>query len=232
MGTPKSTIPLLLLCIFLLSTCKEKDCHKTGECPPEYYRIRLGEAKNYLYSLPGSYWIYKNTSTGQLDTQVCTGFVFDSIIVKGSESYSKHVTVEYDVIKRSIESTFNHWVYFDQTGNHNPDGASYNNGRNILSRTKGGFIIPFFHPFHDGVQSGTGSSVSTCKGMVNSMTIQGKTYSTVAKIDIDKDDIWEEKLNCIRAHDVYYWGKDVGLIKKEMVSCGYSWELVDYKINR
>jgi hypothetical protein len=78
--------------------------------------------------------------------------------------------------------------------------------------------------------SGTGSSYTSYIGMDSTLTIQGKTYQNVAKFDIDKDDIWEEKLNCIRSNNIYYWAKDVGLIKKQSMSCSYSWELIEYNI--
>ncbi len=208
-----------IIIVFLLSaiyqSCKNKDCHKTGECPPEYYRIRLGELKNYLWTLPGSYWIYKNSLTGDLDTQVCNFFTFDSIKSQGTLDNSKHIHVENDFIKRQIESSFTGFIYFDQTAISGPDLKSFNNGVTVLYKTLTndiGVIKPLFYPFTDGLINGTGSSYTNCKGMDSTLIIQGKTYYNVAKFDIDQDDIWFNYANYPNA--VYYWAKDVGLIKR------------------
>jgi hypothetical protein len=78
--------------LLLLSSC-DKDPSKPGyqgkPPKPEYYRIKMNEElKSYLWSKPGSYWIYKNTKTGDLDTHIIRSFYFDSILVKGTELHT------------------------------------------------------------------------------------------------------------------------------------------------
>jgi hypothetical protein len=70
--------------ILVLAACNDRsdDCHDDGTCPPENYRFELGELKSYLWAKPGSYWIYKNTKTGDLDTQICTGFYLILLLVR------------------------------------------------------------------------------------------------------------------------------------------------------
>lgn len=227
-------LSLIILIILFCISCKNKnkDCKKDGSCPPEYYRIRIGEEpKSYLWSLPGSYWIYKNSQTGELDTQTCTGFQFESVTVKGIFDYSKHITIEYDRIKRTIWSSYNKWTYVDKTRDNSPDDEQFNNGRTILDRTAAGpgVIIPFFYPFENGLIYGNGASNTTCQGMDNTMAIQGKTYTNVAKFDIDLDQIDEKNCQYIPV-TTYFWAKEVGLIKKTIKNCNYSWELIEYNI--
>jgi hypothetical protein len=169
-------ILLLLFVASLLSFgCKPKDCKEDGSCAEEYYRIRIGEAKSYLWALPGSYWIYKNSVTGDLDTQTCIGFSFDSVKVKGTNNYSKFITAEYDVIRRVVYSSYNKIYINDETVSSNPDAINYNNGRDVVHRYASGFgtNIPFFFPFEKGLQFGDGASISTCNGMDTSLLIQG-----------------------------------------------------------
>lgn len=221
------------LILTLLPHCKNKDCHEDGTCAAEFYRIKINnEVKSYLLAQPGSYWIYKNTATNELDTQICTYFRIDSIKAKGTRNDTKHINIEYDRMKRYIKSSYNQWVYDEETNRNTPDASSYNNGRTLFNRAVGGEgeIEPFFYPFIPGIGAGTGSSYTSFIGMDTTLTIQGKNYANVVRFEIDKDDIWERKLNCIRSNNIYYWAKDIGLIKKEMKTCNMSWELIEYNI--
>jgi hypothetical protein len=230
-------IPYIFCCLglLLLSAC-DKDPSKPGyqgkPPKPEYYRIKMNEElKSYLWSKPGSYWIYKNTKTGDLDTHIIRSFYFDSILVKGIYPYSKHRTIYYDIMTRSFYSTFIKDYYYEYTRTFNPQATDlYITSNKIYREGNGSINTPFVYPFVLGTGSGNGSSNTTYIGMDSTLTIQGKTYQNVAKFDIDKDDIWEEKLNCIRSNNIYYWAKDVGLIKKKSISCNYSWELIEYNI--
>ena len=233
----KRKLAIFLIILLQIISCRDKDHIKPGyqrKAPaPEFYRIRINdEVRSYLWAKAGSYWIYKNTTTGDLDTQVCAAFVFDSLISKGTEDYSKHITIEYDRIRRNIQSTYNNWVYFDATPYNTPNARYFNNGRLILDRSVAGegIIAPFTYYFELGTGSGNGSSNTYFKGITPTLTLQGKNYTNVALFDVDKDDIWERKLSCIRSNNIYYWAKDVGLIKKEMKTCNMSWELIEYNI--
>ena len=226
---------LPILCLLMLLGC-DKDPSKPGyqgkPPKPEFHDMSMSEdLKSYLWSKPGSYWIYKNTKTGDLDTQVCTGFLFNNITIKGDESHSKHITIKYDLIARNISSTYTKHGFYDETTRYYPNSTPFKGMFYALYRHGNGSLISVFHYTFDYPRmSGTGSSYTTYIGMDSTLTIQGKTYQNVAKFDIDKDDIWEEKLNCIRSNNIYYWAKDVGLIKKQSISCNYSWELIEYNI--
>jgi hypothetical protein len=226
---------LLIGVIVLNHSCKNKDCIKNGTCPSEYYKYMLEEGKNYLWAKPGSYWIYKNTKTGDLDTQICTSIFLDTIIKKGTQTYSQHITFEYERLVRTVQSSFDQWVYYDETSKYNPDGTPSKGFFYALERQVfGEGIISAFHfPFTDKEISGTGSEVTSYKGMDSSLVLQSKTYYNVAKFELDRDDIWYPNDHPIATrypNAVYYWAKDVGLIKRQNKSENYNWELVDYHI--
>lgn len=229
-GSHKILLALLFVAMLLSYGCKPKDCHEDGTCAADNRVFPLGEAKKYLCFNQGSYWIYKNTKTGDLDTQACEGYLLDNIVVKGTFNHTKHITVRYEYMSRVISSSFNDCYYYDVTAGYNPDAIRQL--KTIVDRnsSKIGSIKAFFYPFVLNEKLGNGSSNSIFIGLDSTLLIQGKTYYNVAKFELDKDDIWEEKMNCTRANSVYYWAKDVGLIKKEMKSCNYSWELIDYNI--
>ena len=219
-----------MLIIVLNGACNS-DCHDKGNCDPEYYKYDLGEAKNYLWADSGSYWIYKNSKTGELDTQTCVGAITYWVHDYGSTKYSKHITIDYEVLYRRLFSTFNKWEYIDKTSGFNPDAGTPQHNT-IVDRTVGGegINIPFSYPFVKGLGGGTGSSSTTCTNIDTSIIVNGQTYDHVVVFDINIDEIWEEKLGCIRPNTKYYWVKNIGLIKKTMNRCNYSWDLIDYKI--
>lgn len=226
-------IILLVLSAMFFSTCKNKnkDCREKGDCPPEYYFKSMGEAKDYLWAKPGSYWIYKNTKTGNLDTVTCVASAFDTLTSKGTEDYSLNVTIDFEHIFKGSYSTFSPYSYTETTSTYTANTHYLNNVRVILSREcTDGLIECFFYPFDKDFLAGTGSMYCKYIGMDSVYSLQGKTYNNVAKFDIDKDDIGEPKLSCIRAHTIYYWAKNVGLIKKEVLTCNYNWELIEYNV--
>ncbi len=225
-----------LVAIFFAS-CKDKDCKENGTCPPEFYRYELGEGKDYLWAKTGSYWIYKNTKTGDLDTQVVTGFAIDSIIIRGTQEYSKHRTIKYDKLQRSIKSTYHSkWIYLEKTLPPEPDGTSFNGKfRIILDRSVSGegVITPFFHPFMPHAFSGNGSSTTEFVGLDTVLVLNGHTYYKIARFELDMDDIWYSNTHPIATqypNCVYFWDDGVGLIKMQNKSENYAWELVEYNI--
>lgn len=227
----KHSVFLTGILVLLLYACGNKDCHDTGTCPPEHYFKSMGEAKDYLWAKPGSYWIYRNTKTGDLDTVTCKVFYFDTIRKEGTEDYSLNVTIEYEFMFRGLYSTFSPYSYTETTTPYSANSRPVNTIRTILTREcTDGLIECFFYPFEPGVHAGTGSMYCSYTGMDSTYALQGKTYYNVAKFDLDSDDIGEPKLSCEHAHTIYYWAKDVGLIKKEVLTCNYNWELIDYNI--
>jgi hypothetical protein len=201
---------------------------------PEYYRIKMNEElKSYLWSKPGSYWIYKNTKTGDLDTHIINGFYFDSILVKGIYPYSKHRTIYYDYLSKSFYSTFIKRFFYEYTRTFNPQATDLYITSNDLTREGNGSVNhPLVHPFliPKESNSGTGSSYAAYIGMDSTLTIQGKTYHHVAKFDIDSDGVWSKTYPYTTTGSKYYWAKDVGLVKRTATHRDENWELIEYNI--
>lgn len=216
--------------ILLATCCKDKE-PKPKE--PITYTYTLGEAKNYIWAKIGSYWIYKNTATGELDTQTCTSFAFNNYESKGSNADSKHITVEYEKVYSTIYSSFNNWTYSLSTVSPSANATNPQLYRTIFRKEIisqfEGIIECFFHPFELGVHAGTGSHTCTYIGMDTTLTIQGKTYNNVVRFDIDMDEIMEKNCQYIPI-TTYFWARNVGLIKKNIKNCNYSWELIEYNI--
>ena len=181
----------------------------------------------------GSYWIYKNTKTGDLDTHIINGFYFDSILVKGIYPYSKHRTIYYDYLSKSFYSTFIKRFFYEYTRTFNPQATDLYITSNDLTREgNGSRNHPLVHPFliPKESNSGTGSSYAAYIGMDSTLTIQGKTYQNVAKFDIDSDGVWSKTYPYTTTGSKYYWAKDVGLVKRTATHRDENWELIEYNI--
>ena len=218
-------------CVFSFLSCRDKnDCAKNG-CPPEYTRFELGEALPYLWAKPGSYWIYKHSQTGALDTQTVTNFLYDSVTVKGTEDHSQHRTYEYDKLIRNLYSSFNQANYHEETNGFNPNSPPDIVQFNFHRSTGYGDPSIFHFPFVEGQISGTGAEITTFIGIDTLYILHGKTYIKIVKFGISIEKPYDQE--CIGyTKSTYYWAKHVGLIKKDYQDCNFSWELIDYKINR
>jgi hypothetical protein len=151
--------------------------------------------------------------------------------VRGTFDNTKYKILEYDKLARTIYSSFTMASITDESIDVSPDSRSFNNGVNKIDRSMSssiGYITAFMHPFVDGYGSSTGSSITRFIGLDSTLIIQGKTYQNVAKFDIDQDDIWYNYANY--PNTVYYWAKDVGLIKRWNKTDNYAWELIEYNI--
>ena len=221
---------IFYLFIIFLNACNS-DCHDKGNCDPEYYRWDLGEARDYLWADTGSYWIYKNSKTGELDTQTCIGATTYWVTAHGTTNYAKHITIDNEVLYRRIFSSFNQWVYIDKTNGVNPNAATRENNKILYRSVSGeGINYPFIFPANLKSCYGTSNALTTCTNTDTSLVVNGQTYDHVVVFDVNIDEIWEEKLACIRPNTKYYWVKNIGLIRKTMNRCNYSWDLIDYKI--
>ncbi len=235
MKAPISLYLLPILCLLMLLGC-DKDPSKPGyqgkPPKPEYYRIKMNEElKSYLWSNLGSYWIYKNTKTGDLDTHIINGFYFDSILVKGIYPYSKHRTIYYDILTRSFYSTYIKRDFYEYTRTFNPQATDlYITSNKIYREGNGSINTPFVYPFVLGTGSDNGSSITEYIGMDSTLTIQGKAYHHVAKFDINLDGVWSKTYPYTTTGSIYYWAKDVGLVKKTATHRDENWELIEYNI--
>ncbi len=219
----------LINILFLTSIMLQNSCKKDPDPEPVHHFLKLGNFVDYVWAKPGSYWIYKNTKTYELDTHFCNAFKFDTVTATGRYKDTRHITVTYERIRRNIYSTFNKWNIYDKTIDFPPQTQAYS-GYNYIDRNVSGegIITAFIMPFTKGIVFGNGSSNTTVIDTIPSLTLNNKTYYDVVKFDIDLDSQWENTPPYKTS--IYYWAKDVGLIKKTSKLDNYSWELIEYNI--
>ena len=107
----------LLVSILINSCCKSNKCQcnkewgeKVEDCSPKHFGpYPLGGAYDYLYFEPGSWWIYRNSLSGETDsiyTQYC-----DSFVVEARGTYSRWLTMTYTSLAYGLRSDLNNTTY-------------------------------------------------------------------------------------------------------------------------
>src|SRR5690606_4059769 len=126
----KYLIPFGLLSIFFYSC---RNCEEKGTCDPLYFYFPLEVPKDYMWADTGSYWIYKNDKTGDLDTQLVLFANITWVKRSGSRHATKHRTVEFEYFRKVTYSSFYNWIQSDETPYYDPDYTLTQN--NIYRRT-------------------------------------------------------------------------------------------------
>ncbi len=92
-----------LILLIIHGCCRDQRRDISGkQCelrPDEYSYFWLGEAKDYMYFRTGTWWVYKNTNTGLLDTISVISSSLDTSVIKGSEDHSYPGSIQMKVLK-------------------------------------------------------------------------------------------------------------------------------------
>jgi hypothetical protein len=134
-------------------------------------------------------------------------------------------------LTRSFYSTYIKRDFYEYTRTFNPQATDlYITSNKIYREGNGSINTPFVYPFVLGTGSDNGSSITEYIGMDSTLTIQGKAYHHVAKFDINLDGVWSKTYPYTTTGSIYYWAKDVGLVKKTATHRDENWELIEYNI--
>lgn len=152
----KFVTPVLVL--MLAGFCFASSCKPDKPEDPVTITYELGEVKDYMYFKPGSWWVYEHDLTHERDSQYVTQCVLGPTTKKGTEDWSKHITLVQETLFMRIRSNFKDgWGstnYFDiYTNGQNVNAypyprRAYQYTRNkISSNNSNSSTIVFYHPF-------------------------------------------------------------------------------------
>ena len=204
-------LPLLLL----LGACKP-DKPKD----PITITYKLGEVKDYMVFKPGTYWVYQNDITGEIDSQWVTSSQVGEYSQKGTEEYSRHITLKQEFFEMSIATNF-----IDGYGDNprwkvsswgqkvnaypSPDYAYVARKTKTANKT-GGTAEVYRKPYY------TTSNFSVYQiNLLTNYELNGATYDTVRVFRVGAD--WcfpQSKIPSLDGgNSDYYYAKNVGVIK-------------------
>ncbi|PCJ67735.1 MAG: hypothetical protein COA58_00955 [Bacteroidetes bacterium] len=200
-----------------MSTCKpDEDIPVTGE-----YRLGpKGEA--YIKFTPGSYWIYENDKSKELDTITMQWYYSKMINLKGERnSFSRE---DIDLKMGPYIFDLQH-PYPDATPSPLPHVFVFHTQK---GPSRSGI---FFYPFDTNLQGGNSGQVTKLNQLHDSLKIQDQWYYDVAEFEADIDYIWDER------RTKYFWAKNIGLVKREKYmnfteEYIEGWELIDFDVSQ
>jgi hypothetical protein len=219
----------LIILTLTNGSCRKEPRPKEEQHMGPFYFDKYAD---YFWFRPGTYWIYENNRTGELDT--CT-----------------LISMARDTIARFYEhSQFKRWYTFERIDydiftNHRYGIVNYNTVTGCLTcpqmdtvraMKRDGSRVVFTFPWN---------AEPEYSAYFPSIQVDGKTYYDVYRFDLLDDSglpFWDEtKLlwggsNGSAQFSNYYWAKDVGLIQikyKKTLSTGLDsayWNLKSYNI--
>ncbi len=229
-----------ILLIVLLSTCRKK-----ADPPAENLGFfSLGEAKDYLLFKPGTWWVYKNSYTNELDTMILTSCAMDTV-----HAESKIRFFDYEAMGFGILSKRDNAYYSSPGSSMNADASTFSATWSWECQRIGGYHLMhtttpsttgsgFFYPF-DKSKRGNGVYETTFDDRKDSLIVGGKTYYDIVSFSVYFDGAYPYPNIYIYdfSNSMYYWAKGFGLIKIELQSIdankmpiAMNWELIESHI--
>ena len=236
-----------MVCFFLILCF---GCKKESSSTPktEYIGlISMDEGKDYLLFQPGSFWVYKNSLSNELDTIVLRNsnlYILEwrNTNVLNPDPYSFDAEyISYNTY--SLRDSANYNTYCTNAGiSRNAPGfykifefdCQREGGKYYKNTSFNDESTVFFYPFYTDEHKRNGTA--TCLGKVDSISLNSKTYYDVVSFSVEQDVAYLHPNFYVFNHgtSIYHWAKNIGLIKiehqsyvKNMNVIKFNWALID-----
>jgi hypothetical protein len=198
--------------IGILQSCKKQDFIPLEK--EDLGLLSLGGASDFLDFKPGSYWIYRYSETGELDTVVRQRITIDTFHSESSKRKFDYETIHY--VDASFPSGYSYDCYSQSL---NAEVLNFEWGVKMIyekfnRNSYEGIVTSFYYPFVIDRELGSGSGRCIYKG-TDTMTVSGKHYTEVHRFYLENNEQWYIE-STLRPNTSYYWAKGYGLIKKEV----------------
>jgi len=223
-----------LIGFFIFQICIFENCKQENDPPAKDLGFfSLGEAKDYVFFKPGTWWVYQNTRTGLKDSINVQYSILDTLESSGK----KWRFLDEVFYVQSKSSSTGHYYFFYQRKGTAAVTEPVKKVLPLLERRDPfeGDINCFYFPF-DAYPNQSGS-VSIFLNKQDTMVMNGKIFKDVAIFYLTNDNTEPEPLK--RNPAKYYWAKNYGLIRKDLFDgkfmgdtskLYYSWKLINSKI--
>jgi hypothetical protein len=245
------TKKILLTVLILISFYGCRKDHEKSPKESEYLGLlSMGQAKDYLLFKQGTWWVYKNSITNEIDTMVLTSSSLEILEVRNlNPAYPLYYNFDFEYITFNIQSLRDNATYttYCSTNGISENAPGFYETWEFVCDRHGGF----YNKKHTGYGSGTqfsypfytdernGRSGAKFLGKKDSMVLNGQTYYDVVSFSVKYDGAYPYPNIYIvqNGTSIYYRARHIGIIKIEHQSYDGSfkeikmeWELTDSHI--
>lgn len=236
-------------CLLTASNCK-----KPKEAPIRNLHYTLDDAKDYMYFKKGTWWVYENNVTKEVDSVYVTDSQIGESTSKGFEEWSKNTTLTQEVMDVYMKSDrvdgwgnrheYHIWTTGERVNAYPLPERAYlfekNDQKNNVSGAGGlSHGIVFMHHFDTNWSTYSSGVVKLDSTLIN-FTFNGYTFDTVRVFYIETDPCFphsNKKVGFYGTSHLYY-AKGIGLIKylhssfliSDNSNFIQSWDLTKFKI--
>jgi hypothetical protein len=208
--------------LFALSSCDKRTYGNTDDdyCPDDDNAFE--DMKAWYYFKEGTYWIYEEQNTGQLDT----------VIVYSNQENQFDTIYQFEwYANSSTGDQIHQWVNTSWSGlcpkkiscNCQLVWRSYAYNGNFVGEDR-----PFLYPHIEGNQilNLWVGGLSTVESILTSVQVGTDTYFSVIEYSVEIDNTENDNLS------IYRIAKNVGIIEKIIPTNNEDWLLIEYGINQ
>lgn len=211
-------ISICAMIIVLASNCKKPPVIKPKD-PVTIYNY-LGDVKDYCVFKLGTYWVYENDLTHDIDSHWVSSCNVYEVTQKGTEDHSKHITLKQELFDMIVKTNFVdgvgnkcYWQYYTTGTSVNaypePKPVFWITCRKVW-KSNGTYNDIFLKPY-----TSDKSAIVCQKEFYEKYTLNTASYDSVRVMRIGNDGVFPESktpTGCGGVSD-YYFAKGVGIIK-------------------
>ncbi len=206
------------------------NCKNPKEAPYRNFHYTLDDAKDYMYFKKGTWWVYQNNVTKEIDSVYVTDSQIGESSSKGFEEWSKNTTLTQELMDVYMKSDrvdgwgnrheYHIWTTGERVNAYPLPERAYlfekNDQKNNISG--GGGVnhgIVFMHRFDTAWRTYSSGVVKLDSTLIN-YALNGHTFDTVRVFYIERDIFFPQIRNnlILEGGPSYtYYAKKVGLIK-------------------
>ncbi len=201
----------------------------TNQWPKNWYIPQ--EVLDYFYFKQGSYWVYENDKTGQVDSVFVTTNV--KTVTTPTSQGERYEVAAIDAVSSLDGYTYKYGLSMQGSAGCIKDGSKwpcyiidcnkFKTG-DVLGSTS--YLILPFQKGYGGQANGSFESKITMKDTLNDIEIDGKSYLNIVIVNLNPS------LTNNKKNYNYYWSKNIGIVKKENLTDTENWNLIRYHINK
>ena len=211
----------LLLLLAPLCMCLHS-CKPDDNTPPAPRVFKAPqEVIDYCYFKEGTYWIYRDSVSGQYDTVSVISSNFDTL-TNTNDGVKEYYDIFEVITYRSFDK-YNEAIWLRDM----PwliHGVPIVNSKKYKAGDTKGSTIYHFYPYQIGASKEGPYDKVTIIELSNSLTINSKSFYNIITFYHTKDARYQE------TETIEYQSKKIGIIKRRIPKLNQVWELINYNI--